>query len=230
LPTRTKRYDFEVEVLVRAAWSGLPINSVEVSVDYPAEGERISHFHQIKDNFRLTVLHTGLVMKALNPIPHRKSFKRRDDKKSMSILHPVKLIKQLCKEYDSTFQLSVAAWLGIFLGALPLIAVHTVVIIYVSHKLHLNKVAAVASSQLCAPPIVPVLCIQVGYLMRTGNFLTELSRETLVLEMHQRLWEWFLGSLVVGPILGFIIAFVTYGSLYRLRRNISGTTCERSEI
>jgi glycosyltransferase involved in cell wall biosynthesis len=226
LPIRTKRYDFEVEVLVRAAWAGLPINSVEVSVDYPAKGERVSHFHQLKDNFRLTVLHTRLVIRALNPIPHSKIFKARVTKKPLSILHPIKLIKQLCREHDSTFQLSIAVWLGIFLGALPLIAVHTIVIIYVAHKLHLNKLAAVAASQLCAPPIVPLLCIQVGFLMRTGKFLTELSRETLVLQMHQRLWEYFLGSLVVGPILGVIVALVTYCSLNRLRKNISGTTCE----
>jgi len=229
LPIHTKRYDFEVEVVVRAAWAGLPIKSVDVSVDYPAKGERITHFHQIKDNFRLTKLHTKLVLRALNPMPHKKIKKKRFDKSSISILHPIKLIKQLCREYDSTFQLSIAAWLGIFLGALPLIAIHTVVIIYVSHKLHLNKIASVASSQLCAPPIVPILCIQVGYLMRTGSFLTEISRETLILELHQRLWEWFLGSLIVGPVLGVLVAFVTYCSLYWLRRNISGTTCEQSE-
>jgi len=229
LPIHTKRYDFEVEVLVRAAWSGLPINSVEVSVDYPVKGERISHFHQIKDNFRLTVLHTRLVIRALNPLPHKKTTKSNFDKSSISILHPIRLIKQVCREYDSTFQLAIASWMGIFLGALPLLAVHTIVIIYVSHKLHLNKVAAVAASQLCAPPVVPIICIQFGYLMRTGGFLTEISRETLILQIHQRLWEWFLGSLVVGPVLGVIVALVTYCSIHWLRRNISGAACEQSE-
>jgi glycosyltransferase involved in cell wall biosynthesis len=218
LPIRAKRYDFEVEVLVRAAWAGLPINSVEVSVDYPVKGERVSHFHQIKDNFRLTVLHTRLVLRTLNPIPHRKIFKGRVAKKSILILHPVKLIKQLCREHDSTFQLSIAAWLGIFLGALPLIAVHTIVIIYVAHKLHLNKIAAVASSQLCAPPIVPVLCIQVGFFLRTGTILTDLNWETLVLQIHQRLWEYFLGSLIVGPLLGLFVALLTYFTINKLRK------------
>ena len=33
-----------------------------------------------------------------------------------------------------------AVWLGIFMGALPLLACHTVAIIYVAHRVHLNNV------------------------------------------------------------------------------------------
>ena len=35
LPVQTRRYDFEVEVLVRAAWTGIPILSTPVRVHYP---------------------------------------------------------------------------------------------------------------------------------------------------------------------------------------------------
>ena len=141
---KCRRYDFEIEALVRASWAGLKIYSVPVSVDYPKKEKRISHFHKLKDNVRLTKLHTKLVIRALSPIPHRKIFAHKVRPKFSSIFHPVKLIKELCRQNDSTFHLAAAAWLGIFLGALPLIAVHTVVIIYVTHKLHLSKIAAVA--------------------------------------------------------------------------------------
>ena len=223
LPIYTKRYDFEVEVLVRAAWSGLPIRSVSVSVDYPQKGERVSHFHQFKDNFRLTMLHTKLVLRSLSPVPHKKILWKKIFRDGIccdfdySILHPVRLFKKICGEHTSTFQLAIAAWVGTFLGALPLLAVHTIVIVYVAHKLHLNKLAAIAASQFCAPPVVPILCIQVGYLLRTGNFLTEFSWETLVLQMHQRLWEWLIGSLFVGPALGMALALLTYWGVYTIR-------------
>ncbi|HSH13268.1 MAG TPA: glycosyltransferase family 2 protein, partial [Desulfurivibrionaceae bacterium] len=72
LVTDCRRYDFEVEVLTRAAWAGLPILTVPVSVHYPPGGERVSHFHQFRDNFRLTCLHTRLVSRALLPWPHRR--------------------------------------------------------------------------------------------------------------------------------------------------------------
>ncbi len=219
LHVKSNRYDFEVEVLVRAAWAGLDIHSVPVAVYYPPEDKRVSHFHKIKDNLRLTMLHSRLVLSALNPLPKRKVDKERV-KNGMDrvFLHPVKLLKRLCMEHTSPALLAAGVWTGFFLGALPLIACHTIVIIYVCHKLHLNKVAAVAASQFCCPPVVPLLCIETGYFLRNGEFLLEFSWDTAFFELHQRLWEWFIGSLVIGPFLGCIAAILVYLAVVWLRK------------
>lgn len=223
LKIRCRRYDFEIESLVRLAWSGVAVRSVPVSVHYPEPEERQSHFHQFKDNFRLTMLHTRLVCRALCPWPHSKLVELSPEEKlqkrqdTLSLLHPVKLIRRLCLEHTSTLQLAVAVWMGIFLGALPLIACHTVAILYVTHRLHLNKPAAVSASQFCMPPVVPVICMQAGYFMRKGHFLLDINWDTMVLQIDQRLWEWLIGSLVVGPLLGLIGAALVYFSVRRLR-------------
>ena len=218
LHVRSRRYDFEVEVLVQAVWAGIPIRSVPVSVDYSSRNRQSSHFHKVKDNLRLTAMHTRLVLRALCPWPHRRLLQRPDkwhiDK---SLYNPVRLLKYLCREHSSPLLLGVAAWMGIFLGSLPLIACHTIVIIYVTHKLHLNKVAAVGASQFCCPPIVPVVCIEVGHFMRSGHLLLNISWETLFLQIPYRLWEWLLGSLVVGPVFGIIVGGITYFGVARLR-------------
>ncbi len=223
LVTGCRRYDFEVEVLTRAAWAGLPILSAEVSVRYPPEAERVSHFHQFKDNLRLTCLHTRLVLRALWPWPHLR-LRIRDPEQAaaerrekLSLLHPVNFLKVLCREHTSAMQLAAAAWMGVFLGALPLLACHTVVIIYVCHRLHLNKLAAITASQLCMPPVMPVLCIQLGYLLRRGSWLTEFTWDTLVLQAPLRLWEWLLGSLFLGPFLGLVTGGVVYIAIRKLR-------------
>lgn len=231
LVTDCRRYDFEVEVLTRAAWAGLPILSVEVSVHYPPGGERVSHFHQFRDNFRLTCLHTRLVSRALLPWPHRRLVVSSPEdivaarREKLSLLHPVNFVKYLCREHTSALQLAVAAWLGVFFGALPLLACHTAAILYVCHRLHLNKVTAVTASQLCMPPVVPVLCIQVGYFLRRGTLLTEFTWDTLVLQAHQRLWEWLLGSLLLGPLLGLLVGALVYFPIKRLRAGRSAC-CE----
>lgn len=220
LRPRSRRYDFEIEVLILAAWEGITIESVEISVHYPPGDQRISHFHQFRDNFRLSILHTGLIIRRLLPFSRwRQLTKLRPEsvKEKLIIRNPLKTLRQLCLEHTSPLWLATAAWMGIFLGALPLLACHTVAIIYVTHRLHLNKIAAVAASQFCAPPIVPVLCIQVGYFMRSGSLLLDFTREIWLYEIHLRLWDWFLGSLVVGPLLGFIVAGITYWSAKRLR-------------
>jgi glycosyltransferase involved in cell wall biosynthesis len=49
LPTRARRFEFEVEVLVQAHRAGLPIREVAVSVAYDPPGGRVSHFRPWRD-------------------------------------------------------------------------------------------------------------------------------------------------------------------------------------
>lgn len=58
----TRRYEFEVEVLVRAAWKGIPVIPVPVRVYYPPPEERVTHFRPFKDFARIGVLNTVLVL------------------------------------------------------------------------------------------------------------------------------------------------------------------------
>lgn len=219
LRPRSRRYDFEIEVLILAAWAGIAIDSVEVSVHYPPPDQRISHFHRFTDNLRLSWLHSGLIIRRLLPLPRRPLVVRPSAsvRERLVVRHPLKTLQGLCREHSSPLWLAMAAWLGIFLGALPLLACHTVVILYVAHRLHLNKIAAVAASQFCAPPLVPVLCIQTGFFLRTGTLLLDLSREHWLLEIHRRLWDWLLGSLLVGPLLGGIGAGLLFWTARRYR-------------
>ncbi len=53
-----RRYDFEIEVLVRSLWQGIRACHIPIGVVYPKD--RVSHFHPWQDNFRLTILHTKL--------------------------------------------------------------------------------------------------------------------------------------------------------------------------
>jgi glycosyltransferase involved in cell wall biosynthesis len=48
----SRRFQFEVEILVRAVWSGIPFIEVPVSARYGSAGERISHFRPFVDFMR----------------------------------------------------------------------------------------------------------------------------------------------------------------------------------
>ncbi len=67
-----RRYEFEVEVLARAAWAGLEFDWVDVSVRYFQGQERVSHFRPLQDNLRISVIYALLVLRRLLPVPHRK--------------------------------------------------------------------------------------------------------------------------------------------------------------
>ncbi len=221
----TRRYNFEVEILVRSAWAGVELRDVDISVYYPPGDERISHFRGFLDNWRLTLLNTHLTLRSVVPWPHRKIFEQTDAGrvKTLSVIHPLRSIRQLLKENSSPQKLALAAGGGVLLGTLPLLFCHTIAILFVCGFFRLNKVAAVSSSQLCMPPIVPALCIEVGYFMRTGSWLTEFSLQTLGYQAMQRLFEWFLGSLLLAPLFALLVGGLTLLLAEAVKKTDAGT-------
>ena len=121
------------------------------------------------------------------------------------LLHPIRLIRRLLAEHASPRSLGAAAALGVVIGSSPLLGVHTLLVYALASRLRLNRLMALGTNQLCMPPVVPALCIEAGYYLRHGAFLTEISMRTLGREALQRFWEWLLGALLVGPALGAVV-------------------------
>ncbi|VGO12052.1 Polyprenol monophosphomannose synthase [Pontiella desulfatans] len=209
------RYDFEVEVLTKAVWHGLKLVDVPIGVHYPPKDERISHFDQWKDNVRLSGRHTLLVARRLVPWPHKKLVKPDSTDWKYLLKHPGKFLAMLLKENSTPVELGVAAGVGILLATLPLIACHTIAILYVSTKLNLNRLLALNIQHLCAPPLVPMACIALGFYMRNGHWLGMEELKTFASNLHQHLLNWLVGSLVLAPVLaivgGLIVFFIANG-------------------
>ena len=218
LKLHDKRYSFEVEVLVKAAWAGTTLEEVDISVHYPEPNKRISHFRPFMDNLALTILNTRLTIRAIMPVPHRRFVQEHDETSKISILRPVESLKILLRRNVSPERLAVSGALGVFLGALPLIACQALVILGAANFFRLNKYAALGTSQLCNIPIVPALCIEVGYFIRHGSFLTEISLKTLGYQGLERIFEWIIGALVLGPFMGIFIGGIIYLLTFALKK------------
>jgi glycosyltransferase involved in cell wall biosynthesis len=67
LKVRAKRFQFEVEVLVKAGWQNMPIIEVPVSVNYKQLGKRVSHFRPFVDFMRNSMVFTRLIFLRLLP-------------------------------------------------------------------------------------------------------------------------------------------------------------------
>ncbi|MCG8632916.1 MAG: DUF2062 domain-containing protein [Desulfobacterales bacterium] len=203
------RYDFEIEVLVKAAWAGVSVKSIDIGVDYPLGDKRVSHFNLFMDNLRLTHLNTLLTIRSFMPWPHKKIINRRPAPE-FSIFRPMASIRHFLANEMSPFEIALSGTAGVILGTLPLIAMHSLAILIVTGFFRLNKVVALGTSQLCMPPIVPALCIEAGYFITHSEFLTEISIETLGYQAIDRFFEWCLGSLVVAPVLGGLVFILIY--------------------
>ncbi|NRA09316.1 MAG: glycosyltransferase family 2 protein [Myxococcales bacterium] len=66
--------DFDPEIAVRLVWEGVPVESVPTRVVYPDGG--ISHFRMLRDNLRISWLHTRLVVGMLLRLPGRWAARR----------------------------------------------------------------------------------------------------------------------------------------------------------
>ena len=78
----TRKFEFEIEVLVTSAWRGIEITEVPVRVFYAEKENRVSHFRPFKDFTRISILNTFLVVIALLYIKPRDLF-RASKKKTL---------------------------------------------------------------------------------------------------------------------------------------------------
>jgi glycosyltransferase involved in cell wall biosynthesis len=69
LNVRARRFQFEVEVLVRARWQGMPVLETPVPVTYQSEDERVSHYRGFVDFFRNAGTFSRLIFMRLCVLP-----------------------------------------------------------------------------------------------------------------------------------------------------------------
>jgi glycosyltransferase involved in cell wall biosynthesis len=211
-------YAFEVEVLVKAAWAGIALREVDISVYYPPGSERISHFRVFRDNLRLSLLNTKLTMRSFLPVPHRQILDSDKGNHNISIWHPIRSLKKLLTENLSPSHLATAGAMGVFLGTLPVIGLHTITILFTAGFFRLNKIVAVGTSQFCMPPLIPALCIETGYFLRHGKFLTEVSLQILGYQGLERLFEWVIGSVILAPIISVVMWCILFMTALIVKR------------
>lgn len=225
----SRRYNYEVEILVKGIWAGLAVQTVNISVNYNSEIIKASHFRPFVDNARISLTYTYLVTRNLFPWPHKVLYGQKPAERIRSFfINPFRGLKLLVTEKSSPRQITFAVMVGIFLATLPLIAVHSVVIVFVATRLKLNRLIALNVSHFCAPPFVPAMAVELGYFLRNGKFLTEFTMQTLGYEAVQRLGDYLLGSIILAPVLAVIAGMISY-LIIKLYRKIHGVTGIKKE-
>lgn len=215
-----RRYAFEVEIVVRALWAGFGVKEVEVSVFYPPAGKRVSHFHKLADNLRLTLINTHLTMRSMLPFPHRQYACPAGSAAGVKKRGYWEVMLENLRQKDSITRNAFSGAWGIFCGSIALPGVRQVMLFWGAGWWNLNKILSISFEKLCIGPFVPALCIEAGFFMRNGRFLTEFTLQTLGRQFLQRVWEWVLGSLVVAPLLAAAAFLIVWIIGYFLHRSL----------
>ena len=202
----TRRYEFEVEVIVRAAWRGINVENVPIKVYYAPVGERVSHFRPLQDFTRISVLNTFLVLIALlfyYPWKFVRSLTPTNIKNFIN--------RQVIHSKDSNTRMAAAMGWGIFCGIIPIWGYQMVFAGLTAHIMRLNKVVAVVFSNISIPPMIPFILygsMVIGSLVLTPE--TVFSIATISLEAVGRsLGQYVVGSIVLAILSGLIVFIVS---------------------
>ncbi|MFR9572328.1 MAG: DUF2062 domain-containing protein [Rikenellaceae bacterium] len=212
----SNRYEFEVEVIVRAAWRGIKVFNIPIRVYYPPAEERVSHFQPLKDFSRISVVNTFLFTLALlyyYPLCFIKG---------CNPANVVRLIKKHITATDeSNSQIAAAIGLGVFLGIFPVWGYQMILAAGTAHLLKLNKAIALVSSNISIPPMIPFI-LYGSYLV--GGVGLGSSRvidfQNITLEaVYQDIWQYLIGAAVLAVVAGaatYVVSLLTL-KLFRKR-------------
>ncbi|MCX2678350.1 DUF2062 domain-containing protein [Galbibacter sp. EGI 63066] len=158
----TTKFEFEIEVIVKAAWNGTTVKNVPIQIHYDQE-DRVSHFRPFKDFTRISILNTWFVFLTIFYIKPRDLY-RKLKKKGVKRF----FIEDFLHHYDSPKKKALSMALGIFIGLSPFWGFHSVIVILLAIFFKLNKVIAFTFSNISLPPFIPFVVLASLY---TGNFI-----------------------------------------------------------
>ena len=218
----TSKYEFELEVMVKAAWKGINIEAVPIKVFYAEEGKRVSHFRPGKDFTRISILNTYLTFLALI------WYKPKHIIKSMTIKNMKNFIKiHFFNEKESVMKKSVEVAFGVFMGIIPIWGYQFVTALILAHFMKMNKAIVGLAANISVPPMIPFLLY--GSL-KTGQFVLgrdlgdNIFNKTLTLEtMKQHLFEYIIGSMVFAVIMAFLMGLLCFIVLKLIGNKISSS-------
>ncbi|MFD1771832.1 DUF2062 domain-containing protein [Sphingobacterium suaedae] len=215
----TKKFEFEIEIIVRAAWRGVAVKNVPINVLYDPS-ERVSHFRPIKDFARISILNTVFVFLTFFFILPRNFF-RSFKKKSLT-----KFIKEnVLGSTDSPEKKALSIGLGVFMGIAPVWGFQTAITITLAVFLRLNKVLAFAFSNISFAPFIPLIIyvsLLVGGLVYPSGAVFQMERVSLDM-VRSHLWQYVIGSFLLASFMALSIGFSSYLFLkLKQQQTISG--------
>ena len=203
----TKKFEFEIEVIVRSAWKGIPVKNIPIQILYdPAE--RVSHFRPFKDFTRISILNTVLVLITLFYIKPRNFFRGLKKKGIKKFF-----LENVLESQDSNAKKAASIALGVFIGIAPFWGFQTIIVLFLAVLLRLNKVIAFAFSNISFPPFIPLIIygsLQLGSFFVADANPIEWNTSISFADIQSHLYQYLAGSFILAFIMSIIFGVTGY--------------------
>lgn len=209
------RYEFEVEVIVRAAWRGVEVENIPVRVYYAPDGERVSHFRPLRDFTRISLLNSVLVLEALlfyYPWRFFRALTRENIRRFIR--------RNITRSPESNARLAAAMGWGVLCGILPIWGYQMIFAGLSAHFMRLNKLVAIVFSNISIPPMIPFILYGSYWL---GGRITGLPVELTLAEVTLRrmaecLAQYLAGSVALAVAAGAAVWAVSWCVMTLMKR------------
>lgn len=212
------KYEFEIEVIVRAAWKGIKFDAVPIKVYYAPKETRISHFRPFKDFTRISILNTIFVLITLLYIKPRNFFRTLFNKKKLKQA----INEQLFNPQQTDLLKAFSIAFGIFMGIIPIWGFQLAVGIFLSVLFRLNTALVVIAANISIPPMIPLIIFcsyKMGALWMDGGEVNMLFNSDLSLEsIRNNLEQYIYGSITLAVVAAFITGLLSYVAMRLLKR------------
>lgn len=225
----TSKYEFEIEVMVKAAWRGVKVTSVPIKVFYAEGRERITHFRPAKDFTRISILNTYLTILTLLWYKPVRIIRNMSWKNFKAFLQ-----KHFLDSNESVMRKSMGVAFGVFMGIIPIWGYQFVSALILAHFLKLNKAIVGLAAQISVPPMIPFLIfgsLKTGQLVLGKNiyesiFVSDINTIPKIWEsMKLHIVEYLVGSVVFAIVTAVVLGLMTYVIL-----KISGKNQDKTNV
>jgi glycosyltransferase involved in cell wall biosynthesis len=215
----TPKFEFEIEVIVRAAWRKVNIESIPVKVIYFPKEERVSHFKPVRDFTRVSILNTILVTLALFYFIPARWF-RNGFRENLKKIYAEIFINNS----DSKTKIMFSVMLGLFFGIAPIWGFQLITCIALSFVFKLNKAIVALTANISIPPMIPLILyasFKTGQLLLPSHKSVEIAYNSAIsLNMIKiNLLQYIAGSFCFGIVLALAGGIFVYILLWVLQKS-----------
>lgn len=208
----TKKFEFEIEIIVRLAWRNVMFKSVPIKVLYDSE-ERVSHFRPGRDFFRISVLNTILVICAFFYYYPKKFFSRKT-------LNVIKY--EAIKPDESNLSKALSLAFGVFMGIAPIWGFQLLVGVPLAILFRMNKVLFITAANISIPPMIPVIIYTsfiAGQIVIEGSIdhtqMWSMSTESI----QDNFMQYIVGAIILAVAMFVVVFAVSYLFLSSFRKS-----------
>jgi glycosyltransferase involved in cell wall biosynthesis len=203
----TNKFEFEIEVIVRSAWKGIPVKNIPVQVLYDPE-ERVSHFRPFKDFTRISILNTVLVTITLIYIKPRDFFLKLKKKGLKKFF-----LENVLESNDSNARKAFSIALGVFIGICPFWGFQTILVLSLAVLLKLNKAIAFTFSNISFPPFIPFVIygsLKIGSYFITSDKPLILNMDMTLADIQKNIAQYLVGSFILATFMAILFGLTSY--------------------